>query len=293
MFDWEDLRYFIVFAQERSLSAAARKLNVDHATVARRISALESSLTVKLVDRRPRSYVLTVDGERIAQSGQRMESESFAVQRTAQTGQESHAGEVTVSAPPAMACALIAPRIKLLREQYPLLSLQLIGSLGSASLSRREADIAVRLSRPKEPDLVVRKVATVSFALYGSQDYLANTAPQDRVFIAYDESLDQSPQQVWLKEQAGDRPILLRSNDLNIQANFVQAGAGIAALPGFLGARYGLQAVEAEGPRLERDVWLLVHNDIRHIPSVQAVMSFLVSCFERINQWPLNPVPVP
>ncbi|NUU38747.1 LysR family transcriptional regulator [Pseudomonas sp. C2B4] len=283
MFDWEDLRFFIVFAQEQSLSAAARKLNVDHATVARRIGALESALNLKLVDRRPRSYVLTLDGERIAQSGQRMEAESFAVQRTAQTGQESYAAEVTVSAPPAMACALIAPRIKLLREKYPLLSLQLIGSLGSASLSRREADIAVRLSRPKEPDLVVRKIATVSFALYGSRDYLANTAPQDRVFVAYDESLDQSPQQVWLKEQAGDRPILLRSNDLNIQAIFVQAGSGIAALPSFLAERYSLLEAQAEGPRLTRDVWLLVHNDIRHIPSVQAVMGFLVSCFESIT----------
>jgi DNA-binding transcriptional LysR family regulator len=281
MFDWEDLRYFIVFAQQQSLSAAARKLNVDHATVARRISALESALNLKLVDRRPRSYVLTADGERIAQSGQRMESESFAVQRTALSGQDSYAAEVTVSAPPAMACALIAPQIKRLREQYPLLSLQLIGSLGSASLSRREADIAVRLSRPREQDLVVRKIATVSFALYGSADYLASTAPQERVFIAYDESLDQSPQQVWLKEQAADRPILLRSNDLNIQANFVQTGAGIAALPAFLAERYGLQAVHADGPRLERDVWLLVHNDIRHTPSVQAVMSFLVSCFEQ------------
>jgi DNA-binding transcriptional LysR family regulator len=96
--------------------------------------------------------------------------------------------------------------------------LHLIGSLGSASLSRREADIAVRLNRPKEPNLVPRKVATVPFHLYGSADYLTNTAAQDRVFIAYDETMEQSPQQAWLKKQASDRPILLRSNDLNIQA---------------------------------------------------------------------------
>ncbi|PMY59531.1 LysR substrate-binding domain-containing protein, partial [Pseudomonas sp. MPR-R3A] len=82
---------------------------------------------------------------------------------------------VTVSAPPALACALIAPRIKALRTLHPQLSVQLIGSLDSASLSRREADIAVRLSRPKEPDLVARKVATVQFNLYGSADYLSKT----------------------------------------------------------------------------------------------------------------------
>lgn len=281
MFDWEDLRYFIVFAHEQSLSAAARTLKVDHATVARRISALEQSLNLKLVDRRPRAYVMTEEGERIAALGRRMESESFAVQRTALAGQESYSGEVTVSAPPALACALIAPRINALRMKHPQLSLQLIGSLSSASLSRREADIAVRLSRPKEPDLVARKVATVPFYLYGSTDYLSRTAAQDRVFIAYDESMDRTPQQVWLKQQAGDRPILLRSNDLNIQATVAQAGAGVAALPSFLGEHYGLQAIETIGAGLEREVWLVVHSDIRHTPAVQAVMSFLVSCFEQ------------
>ena len=280
MFDWEDLRYFIVFAHEQSLSGAARKLKVDHATVARRISTLERSLNLKLVDRRPRSYVLTEDGERIAQLGRRMENESFAVQRTALAGQESYIGEVTVSAPPALACALIAPKINALRAKHPQLSLQLIGSLASASLSRREADIAVRLSRPKEPDLVARKIATISFFLYGSADYLARTAPEDLAFIAYDQTMEQTPQQVWLKAQAGDRPILLRSNDLNIQATIAQAGAGIAALPYFLGVQHGLQAIETVGAGLARDVWLVVHSDIRHTPSVQAVMGFLVSCFE-------------
>ncbi|UZE09124.1 LysR family transcriptional regulator [Pseudomonas sp. B21-053] len=281
MFDWEDLRYFIVFAHERSLSGAARALKVDHATVARRISALESSLNLKLVDRRPRAYVITEDGERIAQLGRRMENESFAVQRTALAGQDNYVGEVTVSAPPALASALIAPHLNELRANYPQLSLQLIGSLGSASLSRREADIAVRLSRPKEPDLVARKVATIPFYLYASADYLAATAAQDLAFIAYDETMEQSPQQAWLKQQANDRPILLRSNDLNIQATAAQAGAGVAALPGFLGERYGLQAVPSVGADLTRDVWLVVHNDIRHTPAVLAVMSFLVSCFER------------
>src|SRR6266571_2093242 len=87
MFDWEDLRHFTVFAQEVSLSAAARQLKVDHATVARRVAALEKGLGLKLVERRPRAYFLTPDGERIAALGRRMQLESFAVQRTASAGQ--------------------------------------------------------------------------------------------------------------------------------------------------------------------------------------------------------------
>jgi len=281
MFDWEDLRYFTVFAEEQSLSAAARKLGVDHATIARRISALERSLKLKLVDRRPRSYVLTADGERIAQLGQRMEVESFTVQRTALASQDGYAGEVTVSAPPALACALIAPRLGVLRERHPQLSLQLLGSHSSASLSRREADVAVRLSRPKEPDLVARKVGKIPFALYGSETYIAATAVADQVFIAYDESMEENTQQLWLRGQAAGRPIVFRSNDLNVQAAAAQAGVGLAALPWFLGQYYGLQALKSIGAVLEREIWLVVHSDIRHTPSVQAVMKFLGECFEQ------------
>jgi len=281
MFDWDDLRYFLVFAQEQSLSAAARKLKVDHATVARRISALEASLNLKLVDRRPRAYVLTTDGERIANLGKRMEVESFAVERSALAGQSGVVGEVKVSAPPALACSLIAPHLGKLRQQHPHLSLQLLGNLGSASLNRREADIAIRLSRPTEPDFVARKITTILFALYGSAEYLDRTPADQLTFIAYDESMEQTTQQLWLLEQAGDRPILLRSNDLNIQAMAAKAGVGLVALPYFLGEQYSLKPAGISGPALEREVWLVTHSDIRHTASVQAVMTFLAQCLAR------------
>lgn len=283
MFDWEDLRYFSVFAQEQSLSAAARQLKVDHATVARRISALEASLNLKLVDRRPRSYVMTADGERIANLGQRMATESYAVERTALAGQAGFAGEVKVSAPPALACSLIAPHLGKLRQQHPQLSLQLLGNLGNASLTRREADIAIRLSRPVEPDFVARKITTISFALYGSAEYLARTPAEQYSFIAYDESMEQTPQQLWLQKQAGDRPILLRSNDLNIQAVAAKAGVGLAVLPYFLGEQYALQPATIVGAALEREVWLVTHNDIRHTALIQAVMAFLAECLAENN----------
>lgn len=281
MFDWEDMRYFSVFAQEQSLSAAARKLKVDHATVARRISALETSLNLKLVDRRPRAYVLTADGERIANLGKRMEVESFAVERSALAGQAGVVGEVKVSAPPALACSLIAPHLGKLRQQHPHLSLQLLGNLASASLNRREADIAIRLSRPTEPDFVARKVTTILFALYGTPEYLDRTSADQLTFIAYDESMEQTTQQLWLLEQAGDRPILLRSNDLNIQAMAAKAGIGLAALPYFLGEQYSLKPAVIAGPPLEREVWLVTHSDVRHTALIQAVMTFLAQCLAR------------
>ncbi|RXZ38686.1 LysR family transcriptional regulator [Oxalobacteraceae bacterium CAVE-383] len=281
MFDWEDLRHFTVFAREKSLSAAARRLKVDHVTVARRIAALEGALRLKLVERRPRAYFLTPDGERIAELGERMELASFAVQRTASAGQSGIAGEVAVSAPPNIAAMLIAPRLGELRKLHPQLHVRLDGDTRNISLVRREADIAIRLSRPVDEELVVRKLAKVSFSLYASKAYLASNGEDAQSYIAYDASMDATPQQAWLQTQAGAAPIVLRSNDLAIQAAAAVAGVGIAVLPDFMGAQDEcLVRLPHTGAALEREVWVAVHSDLRHAPRIQAVMAFLAACFD-------------
>lgn len=282
MFDWEDLRHFTVFAQEKSLSAAARRLKVDHATVARHIATLEDALQLKLVERRPRAYYLTADGEHIAEIGKRMELDSFAVERSASAGQSSISGEVTISAPPSMAAALIAPRLVELRGKYPDLHIRLSGDTRNVSLVRREADIAIRLSRPTDAELVVRKLAMVPFFLYASPAYLAANNANDRAYIAYDASMDDTPQQTWLQTQAGSHPIVLRSNDLAIQAAAAIAGVGIAVLPEFMGSQNEhLIRVPHKGVAPKREIWVAVHSDLRHAPRIQAVMAFVSECFEQ------------
>lgn len=280
MFDWEDMRHFTVFAERRSLSAAARQLKVDHATVARRIAALETALGLKLVDRRPRAYVLTAEGQRIAGLGARMETESFAVERAAQAGQGGLEGEVSISAPPAVASAFIAPRLGELRRKHPGIRILLVGEKRYVSLARREADIAIRLSRPVDGDLVARKVGTVPFALYASRELLAARAPEDFTFLSYDDSMHGSTPQDWLLANAGTRPIVMRTNDSAILLAAARAGAGAAVLPTFLGdGDDTLQRLESDQPPLLRDIWMAVHEDLRAVPLVRAVMGFLAGCF--------------
>jgi DNA-binding transcriptional LysR family regulator len=280
MFDWEDLRHFAALAREHTLSAAARALKVDHATVARRIAALEASLGLKLVDRRPRSYVLTADGERIAAQAARMEEASFDVGRAARAAQPVLAGEVSISAPPLLASTLIAPRLAELRDAHPGIHVRLIGEKRSASLSRREADLAVRLSRPTEKRLVVRKIGTIEFRLYAAPRYLAAHEPGNFEFIGYDESLDDVPQQRLLKAAAGTRAIVLRTNDIDSQRVAARAGVGIATLPRYLGdTDAALVPLDLKMKSVTRDIWLVVHSDLRRAPPVRAVMTFLVACF--------------
>jgi DNA-binding transcriptional LysR family regulator len=278
MFDWEDLRHFGTLAREGSLSAAARRLKVDHVTVARRVAALEASLSLKLVDRRPRAYALTGDGARIASIAAEIEERADSLARVARAAQPELAGEVTISAPPAFAATLIAPRLRGLRERYPALHILLIGEKRDASLSRREADVAIRLTRPTEKSLVARKIGGFAFGLYGSPHYLANRAAATWEFIAYDESMDRSPQQRWLRSIARRRPIVFRTNDLESQCAAARAGVGLAALPSFLGeGDRGLRRAEIDVATISREVWLVVHSDLRRAAPVRAVMDFLES----------------
>jgi DNA-binding transcriptional LysR family regulator len=280
MFDWEDLRYFAVFAREKSLSAAARQLKVDHATIARRITALETSLNLKLVDRRPRSYLLTDNGKHIAALGAKMEDEAFAVDRAAMAGRLDLTGEVSISAPPTMANALIAPHLGKLRHQFPGIHIRLIGETRIASLLHRESDIAVRMFQPTENNLVARKIGTLSFSMYASIDYLSTTSPENYTFIAFDRSMENLVQQKWLKTFADTRPIVLRTYDLETQRIAALQGVGIAALPDYVANRKpGLKLLDIENNMLVNDIWLVVHDDLRNVPAVRAVLDFLVECF--------------
>jgi DNA-binding transcriptional LysR family regulator len=281
MSDWEDIRHFVALAREGTLSAAARTLGVDHATVARRVAALEASTGLKLVDRRARATLLTEDGRRVAAVAAPMEEAAFALSRTAQAAKPGVDGEVTISAPPNFASAVIAPQLVRLRQQHPGIRIKLMGEKRRASLSRREADVALRLSRPVETGLFMRKIGSFGFSLYGAPAYLNKTPPHAFAFIGYDASMAESPQEVWLRAVIGEREVVLRTNDLETQIAAARSGLGIAALPHYLGeGDPRLQRHDVPGRPVSRDVWLLVHRDLRQVPPVRAVMEFLVSCLK-------------
>lgn len=164
MFDWEDLRHFSAFISAGSLSAAAKRLGVDHATVARRISSLEASLQLKLVDRRPRAYALTEQGVRVGEFAEQMLASSFALEHFASADQQAVEGEVVIAAPPALLGSMVARRLGELYKRYPALQLTLVGSKSRASLARREADVAITLARPTEPTLVASLLGHLEYS---------------------------------------------------------------------------------------------------------------------------------
>ncbi|WP_204338458.1 LysR family transcriptional regulator [Rhizobium ruizarguesonis] len=273
--DWDDLRHFLALAQSGTLLGAAKQLGVEHATISRRVSSLETSLGRKLVDRRGRRIMLTSDGAQVARHAALVAAQTAAIEQLGRSSATELRGHVRISAPPALSSVLLAKPIAAVRRSHPGVEVTPVGEKRLASLNRREADIAVRMSRPEDGDYAIVKLGETSFHLYASKTYLETVSPPDWTFIGYDETMNASPQQLRLIELAAGRPIAVRSSVLEFQAATASLGAGVVMLPDFAVLESsGLQRIETKQP-LTREVWLVVHSDIKDVPSIRVVVDAL------------------
>lgn len=280
--DWEDIRYFVALARHGSLSATARALRVNHATVARRVKSLETKLGRSLFDRRADGYALTADGKAVLDEANAMDEAALSVLRRLDAGTEL-SGLVRLTAARVLAEGFIIDRLGGLRERYPALDLELISDARVISLARRQADIALRLGSPRDSDLVARRVAKIAFGLYASPAYRDQLdAGQTPRLIGYDEDSDFIFEAAWLARQFQHMRFVFRTNSQTSQAAAARAGYGVALLPRYLATNdAGLVRVSL-GPRLpERDVWLLVRRDLSKVPRIRAVADYLVAMFRQ------------
>jgi len=277
---WDDVRYFLALSRAGNLSRAARWLGVEHSTVSRRVDALEQTLGLKLFDRLPRGWVLTDEGHALTVQASRLDDEAQAFARLA-VGASAIEGTVRVSAPPVLASHVLVPRLAGCREAWSGIRLEVIGEAREANLARGEADLALRMSRPTAPGLVVRKIGVLRYGLYAAPEWRTRQAAE-WVFLGYDESLSEVPQQRWLAQIAGERPFVFRSNDLSALVQAALAGLGVTAIPHVLAANMpGLVALPDTLAPTERSLWLVMHPDTKRSPRVR-LMADLV--FERLNE---------
>ena len=280
MIDWDDLRIFAVLARAGSLSAAARELGVDHATVGRRVAALERALALRLIDRLPRRAPLTPHGLAVAAALAPMEAAAIGVERLARLAKRP-AANVRVSAPPALAAYVIAPRLAAFQRAHPDVTIALSGMAGAAALDRGEADVAVRMGKAEETGLIVKRIGRARFALYAAPD-VARAPREAWRFIGFDAALDGVTSQRWLQALAGESEIAFRASDLFSQAQAARAGLGAVVLPRFVGdGDPGLVELSVEPPPPTQDFWLLVYPDVRRAPATRAVTAFLTETIGR------------
>jgi len=283
-FDWDDLRFFLAVARVGRLTVAARRLGADHATVSRRITALEDALKAKLFERRPQGYALTEHGERLLSKAEAIETQALAVSSEIGGADLALSGTVRIGAPDGFGTMFLAPRTASLAQQYPDLELQIVAMPRLLSLSKREADIAISLAPPKEGKIVARRLTDYRLGVFATQEYLDANKPinepddlQDHTVIGYIDDLIFTPELDYLDEVSKGMRAKLQSSSLVAQMKAALAGAGVCVLPYFVAAADSrLIQIMPEKATFTRSYWLIVHADLKDIARIRATMDFLV-----------------
>jgi DNA-binding transcriptional LysR family regulator len=288
MFDWDDLRTMLAVARSGGLAGAATRLGVNHSTVFRRVNRLEARLAVRLFERLPTGYVVTAEGERLLATAQRMEEEADALDR-AITGNDCRlTGLLRVTSSETTANCILTRHLAAFRSRHPDIEIELIVENRVLNLTRREADVALRPTRPSENELFGRKLSDIAWAVYGSLDYLAaHGRPLDpdglarHALIGWDEPQIYGAVTRWLEAAAPRNRPAYRSNSLLNQLTAVRAGIGLAVLPCFLGdGAAGLERVIAPIPELARELWLVTHEDLRRTARIEAFFAMMAAAIK-------------
>jgi DNA-binding transcriptional LysR family regulator len=282
--NWDDLRVFLTLVREGNLTAAARRLDVSHPTVARRVKALEDAIGARLFDRLPDRFALTTAGEELLADVQSMEEAAASIhRRSAGLGDAAH-GTVRLSAGEAMT-GFIARHLPRLRRNLQCIEFELIASHQLANLSRREADLLIREQVPDLASLVTRRLGRIAYAVYGHPSLVppgpSSEALRGMSWIGFNEEHDYMPGQSWVLALLDGRRPTIQVNNWLILHDAARGGAGLAVLPCYLGDP------DPELRRLGRvledvavDQWLLVHRDLRSLPRIRAVMDALIRLFQ-------------
>ncbi len=274
--DWNDLHYFVVLVEQQTLTAAAEMLEVQHSTVSRRIVQLENTLGLRLFDRIGKRYVLTEGGRRIYVQAQDISKNINLLQRSARE-QREEVVEVVMTAPPAVIQELIPPHLAAFHASHPRIRLILDSSVGFSNLHQRQADIALRMSRPAQNDLVARALRPVHFGFYACASYLAATARADWQFLAF--TVDNRFNR-WAADLLEHERIILACNHFYLLKQSILNGQGIGLLPDYAARaddRLVPVAIHGNTPEtLPETLYLVMHEEVRRSPSVRAVADFWV-----------------
>jgi DNA-binding transcriptional LysR family regulator len=283
MWQWDDVRFFLAVSRNRSLSGAARAIRVDHATVGRRIAAFEEELGSKLFDRTPDGFALTAAGQAILNQCEAMENAAASVDRLVAGHDARLSGQVRVATTEGLAHLIIVPALATLTEAHPQLQLDVIADPRPLNIARRLADIAVRLARPSDADLVCRKLGDFGLVLYASHAYLADHgAPERSRGLAGHTSVSYLGAPSWFSQALAGARVVLFSNSPFVQMRAIAAGIGIGMLPCFLGDDHPeLQRLWSTEPPELHPVWMIIHRDLRRVARIRLVANAIAEAFER------------
>ncbi len=289
MMDWDKLRIFHAVAEAGSFTHAGEMLNLSQSAVSRQISALEESLSVPLFHRHARGLILTEQGELLYRTAHEVFAKLAMAEAQLTESKDRPRGPLKVTATVALGSTWLTPRIKDFLELHPEVTVELVLDDRELDLGMREADVAIRMLPPRQPDLIQRHLMTVRYNIYAAAAYIRRRGLPKSIedldghaLITYgEESRSPVPDLNWLLRlgaKSGQRrtPVLCINNVYAI-LRAVQSGVGIAALPEFMvqGANDLVRILpEAEGPRI--DTYFVYPEELRNSKRIQVFRDFLL-----------------
>jgi DNA-binding transcriptional LysR family regulator len=270
--DWGDIRVFLAIARTGSLGRAARSCGLTQPTMGRRLKALEAAIGHTLFQRTAHGFVLTDEGSAMLPPAERMEDEFLSLERTLAGSERGLEGSVRVTSSDWFGVHVLTPAFARFAEVHPDVMIELVTDSRLYSLSRRETDLAFRITRFEEVDVVQRRLMRIGYAAYSRRG--ADAEPR---LITMDAALSHLPDAIWLRERLPDAPVAFRSNDRQAQARACAEGVGVAVLPVALGdSQPHIERLDLGAVPPARDVWMGYHRDLRRLPRLRALVDFTV-----------------
>lgn len=292
--NWDDCRYFLAVARTGRLSPAGRYLGVDHTTVARRIRALEDALDAKLYDRSPQGYSLTGAGRDLVPIAENMERNAVLARDAIGGQRERMAGPLRIGVPDGVGAYVISKAAQKLCDLYPELEVQLLAQPRQFSLSNREADFVVAVSRPTTGRLKSAKIANYNLHLYASKAYLA-ARPHIRSIDDLNKvrGIGYVPEYIFDKQldyvpliDPGFKPHL-SSTSVHVQLQATVNGAGVAILHDFMAREHkNLVRVLADEVSFTRTFWFVVHEDYAALERIRLSSRVIIDTMRSILKAP-------
>lgn len=279
--NWDDLRYGLAIKRGGTLSAAARELGVNQTTVSRRLERLEAVLGVRMFDRIDGTMIATPEGDAALARIARMEEDALSLHHHARAEEETPSGTVRFTSLQAIVANFVAPNLGDFLARFPAVTVELVSAAANLNLSRREADLALRLSRPQSGDFLARKVGEIGYAVYGAR---GRFTPADegalgaQPWFVYDDAWAHLPEALWVRDKVKPSQVLCTATDVVTLAELVKSGTGIAVLPCVMGdAAPALHRLSGRAPVCTRELWLLSHPENKGVKRIAAFAGWLVA----------------
>jgi DNA-binding transcriptional LysR family regulator len=275
---WDEFRLVKSIAEARSLVGAAERLGVNHSTVFRRLAAVESAVGARLFERARAGYEPTAAGEEMIALASTMAESVLEFERRVAGRDIKPTGELTVTVPGDVGLHFMPAIVAQFQAQNPGVVVELILTNQTLDLSRRDADVAIRLTNDPPESLVGRRICTARWAIYCRGDLAAGLGAEpieSAIFIGFGDGMGPGSARRWIEAHVGSERIVARVNSTHCMLALALEGFGAALLPCFLGDRSpDLTRTGYLLPEIDLGLWMLIHADLRRSPRVRAFMDF-------------------